>query len=600
MYSAVVDVKANLQKILDSSLDVICTINADIKFVTVSAAAKKVWGYDPCELVGCSLLSIVAEEDYECTLNSIERIKRDSSKNTCENRIYKKDGSIACIAWTVHWDSEDQLMYCVARSTDNKRKVEDLLVESEEQLRFAQKLARMGSWHIDLIKNKIKWSEGLYEVYGVDKEKCQNPTPELFISLIHPDDRAMCFGEVEKMKKAGKSDHIHRLIRPIDGKTIYVRHLSHEIRNEHGEMVAFTGITQDVTEQKETEINLLLSEKRFKSLVQNGSDIIAILDQQGNFKYVSPTSLRITGYEPEELIGRNVFQMMHPDDIPYMTEKFAEVIEDRNDNIPTEHRFIAKNGDWIWLESHGIDLTTESNIAGIVINARNVTERKKLQEELAQAQKKRQRAITSAVIKAQESERSQLGQELHDNVNQVLTTVKLYNEMLFDGIGDPKDILQKSIHHLQSCINEIRSISKRLSAPTLGKITLEESINELVESINLTKRLKITSTINGLEKKMVQQDFHLTVYRIIQEQLNNIIKHAEAGNVSIIIENTPQEFFLQIEDDGKGFDVKARRKGIGITNMETRTENMHGKMEITSSPGKGCKLVARFPPVHER
>lgn len=599
MPGAVFDVKTDLQKILDSSLDVICTVNADGKFVTVSAAAKKLWGYEPQELIGRNAMSIVIDEDHERTLKNVELIKADPSKNTCENRIRRKDGFITNIAWTAHWDEEDQMMYCVARSIDKKKRVEHLLIESEEQLRFAQKLAKIGNWYIDLNSNKLKWSEGLYEIYGVDKKKWQSPTTELFFSLIHPDDQAMCLGEVEKMKRVGNSDHIHRLIRPEDGKIVYVRHLCREIKNEYGEIVAITGIAQDVTEQKEAEIKLLLSEQRFKSLVQNGSDIIAVLDQQGNFKYVSPTSLRIAGYHPEELIGKNVFHLMHPEDIPFMMERFAEVVEDRNDDTATEHRFMAKNGEWIWLESQAIDRTGEANIGGIVVNSRHVTERKKLENQLAIEQKNRQRAITAAVIKAQECERSQLGQELHDNVNQVLTTVKLYNEMLFDGIGDSKEILQKSIHHLQSCINEIRSISKRLSAPTLGKITLGESVKELVESINLTKRLQIKSIITGLEKKIIPQDFHLTIYRIVQEQLNNIIKYADAKNVSIVIQNTPDKFFLQIEDDGKGFNVKAKRKGIGITNMETRTENMHGKLEIISSLGKGCKLIACFPPISE-
>jgi signal transduction histidine kinase len=150
---------------------------------------------------------------------------------------------------------------------------------------------------------------------------------------------------------------------------------------------------------------------------------------------------------------------------------------------------------------------------------------------------------------------------------------------------------------LQSCINEIRSISKRLSAPTLGKITLKESIKELVDSINMTRRLQISYDISGLNKLPVPEDVHLAIYRIIQEQLNNIIKHADASKVSIELHNTEEGMLLQIEDDGKGFDPREKRKGIGITNMETRTENIHGKLALISAPGKGCILKARFPSI---
>lgn len=594
MLTALSEARTNIQKILDFSLDVICTIDSQDRFVTVSSASKEAWGYDASELIGINCINIVFNEDRESTALSIAQLKEDPSKVYCENRIVKKDGSLANTAWSAYWHEEDEMLYCVARVIDKQKKIAHLLVESEEQLLFAQRLAKMGNWYIESHTHEVKWSQSLYEVYGIDKNLYPHPTLEFFFSLVHQDDLPSTYQSFEMLKQTGMAEHVHRFTRP-DGKTIYLRHLARVIKNEQGAVTAYSGVVQDITEQKETEINLSISEEKFKSLVQNGSDIIAVLGEQGLFKYVSPTSLKIAGYQPEELVGQSAFELIHPEDINYVLDKLQEVMIEKNDRIPTEFRFISKSGEWIWLEALGIN-RNETNIGGIVINARDITERKKLQEQLAEEQQKHQRAITSAVIKAQESERSQLGQELHDNVNQVLTTVKLYNEMLFDGLGDPKDILQKSIHHLQSCINEIRSISKRLSAPTLGKITLGESINELVESINLTKRLQITSVITGLEQKIIPQDFHLTIYRIVQEQLNNIIKYAEAKNVSIIIRNTPHEFFLQIEDDGKGFNIKAKRKGIGITNMETRAENMNGKLKIISSPGKGCKLIAQFPP----
>lgn len=595
MYTDVANVKTDLQKLLDFSPDVICTIDAERKFVTVSAAAKALWGYDPEELIGRDCMSLIIEEEYASALYNHLRVKTEPAKTCFENHIYKKDGSIINLSWSAYWDKEDDLMYCVAKTIE-KKKAEQWFAETEEQLRFAQKLARIGSWHIDFVANDTKWSEGLFDIFGLNKEQCQQPSMELFFSLVHPDEQSACYKELDRLMQVGRADYTHRMIRP-DGKTIYVRHLCETVTNGTGKVIALTGVLQDITLQKQAEINLELSEQKFKSLVQNGSDIIAVLDEQGTFQYVSPTALTIAGYQPEELVGKNAFSLIHPDDVSYVLEKLQEVIDDKNDHVPTQHRFRAKNGDWVWLESQGNSLKKEKNMEGIVINARHITERKKLEEQLAIEQKNRQRAITSAVIKAQESERSQLGQELHDNVNQVLTTVKLYNEMLLDGIGNSKDILQKSVHHLQSCINEIRSISKRLSAPTLGKISLEDSIRELVDSINLTNRLQIDFSTAGLKSKMIPQDLHLAIYRIIQEQLNNIIKYAEAKHVSIQIQNSHAGLLLQIEDDGKGFDTKAKRNGIGITNMETRAENMNGRLHIASEKGKGCRLTAKFPPI---
>ncbi|HEV7334139.1 MAG TPA: sensor histidine kinase [Flavisolibacter sp.] len=218
------------------------------------------------------------------------------------------------------------------------------------------------------------------------------------------------------------------------------------------------------------------------------------------------------------------------------------------------------------------------------------------QKEAREAEAKQQhKLITEAVIQAQESERSLIGLELHDNINQVLTTVKLHNEMLLEGIGDPKVILPRTLHYLQNCINEIRGLSKRLSAPTLGKISLEESVKDLVDSINLTSKVRIHRQITGMEKGALSQDLHIGIYRILQEQLNNVLKHAEASEVKIQLERRENTIRLCITDNGKGFTVHTRKIGIGLMNMRTRAENLSGTFEVKSKPGQGCKVVVVVP-----
>lgn len=210
-------------------------------------------------------------------------------------------------------------------------------------------------------------------------------------------------------------------------------------------------------------------------------------------------------------------------------------------------------------------------------------------------EKQRHKLITEAVIRAQESERSAIGLELHDNINQVLTTVKLHNEMVLDGVGDPKIFLPRAAQYLQNCINEIRSLSKRLSAPTLGKISLEESVKDLVDSINLTGKVKITCQLSGLDKQVLKQDLHLGLYRILQEQLNNVLKHAEASEVLIKLDCISNKIRLSVTDNGKGFMVQSNKSGIGLMNMQTRAENLNGTFQLDSKPGQGCKVEVVIP-----
>ena len=210
-------------------------------------------------------------------------------------------------------------------------------------------------------------------------------------------------------------------------------------------------------------------------------------------------------------------------------------------------------------------------------------------------ERKRHKMITEAVIQAQEKERSLIGLELHDNINQVLTTVKLHNEMILEGLGDPKELLKRASGYLQDCINEIRSLSKRLSAPTLGKIRLEDSVKDLVDSINSTSKVRITHEISGFEDQALRQELHVGLYRILQEQLNNVLKHAEANNVQVHLTQQNGKIILSIIDDGKGFSMSRDRQGIGLMNMQTRAESLNGSFSLTTNPGKGCKVVVVLP-----
>lgn len=223
----------------------------------------------------------------------------------------------------------------------------------------------------------------------------------------------------------------------------------------------------------------------------------------------------------------------------------------------------------------------------------NITKRKRLEEQPQKETEQRQKRITAAIIHTQEKERAILSKELHDNINQVLTMVKLYNEMSLNDADNRQQLIKSSIQHLNYCINEIRSVSKTLSSYTLKDMGLKVSIAELINAVNLTRKSKIQFKWQGRDK--LPEEVQVAVFRMAQEQIGNIIKHAAAHNVQVTLLTKKQQLAIRITDDGKGFDVTQIKTGTGISNMRHRIEALDGKMEITSSPGKGCMLVATIP-----
>ncbi|HEV7331559.1 MAG TPA: PAS domain S-box protein [Flavisolibacter sp.] len=702
----------NFEKLLSSLVDIICVCDGEGIFHYISSSAEQMLGYTPEEMTGHSFLDFIYPPDAPKTAQVLKEKKSNCQVSNFENRYRKKDGTVVPLLWSWRWDEDDQLFYCVVRDASDK-------YNAEQRLMKAQEMARVANYEFNVVTNQYTYvSDTIFEIFGVNRKTFPEYTSELFWSLVHPDD-------IPIVKKALTApDHLFsttltfRIVRP-DGIVAYIKRnreaiydndgrliktigtiqdISDLVRSEqalreseerfrflvqHGnEMIAIldkegfytfvsnnvnqvvgyeaeelvgqnalqlihpddlpamyahlqhiqfceiitTGAfrflakdgewrwvestvsnhlhnpiiggllinTRDITEKKRKEEALQFSEQRLDALVQNGSDLIVIIDEKGGFRYSTNNIASILGYAPDELKDKNAFEFIHPDDLKKVADEIAKVVRNEEANGVT-HRFLHKNGEWIWLESKGTNHLDNSAIGGILVNARNINDRVKLQKRLNRELINKQREITSAVIRAQESERSQLGLELHDNVNQILTTVKLYNEMYLTGYMQDKELLAKATQYTQECINEIRSISKRLSAPTLGKISLEDSVRELVDSINLTGRLEIIYVPKGFAGCTVAEDIHLAVYRIVQESLNNVIKYSEAQLVCIELGRTDDNISLKITDNGKGFDTSARRVGIGITNMRTRAENLNGTFSIKSEPGKGCEIEILFP-----
>jgi two-component system, NarL family, sensor histidine kinase UhpB len=157
------------------------------------------------------------------------------------------------------------------------------------------------------------------------------------------------------------------------------------------------------------------------------------------------------------------------------------------------------------------------------------------------------------------------------------------------------DLLQTSFKNLGFAIEQIRQFSNALIAPSLGDVTLVQAIKDLIDIIRMTSSLKLEFNNNDYDGQSIDNAIQLMLYRIVQEQTNNIIKHSGAKHVSINLSSTPTQIMMVIEDDGVGFDPKKTHKGIGLRNMAHRAEFYNGKIRIISAPGKGCRLELFIP-----
>ena len=220
--------------------------------------------------------------------------------------------------------------------------------------------------------------------------------------------------------------------------------------------------------------------------------------------------------------------------------------------------------------------------------------RKKMQERIIEEEKRYQRLLTQQVIAAQEKERAYIGRELHDNVNQVLTTVKLYLETALNKEDLKDHFISRSMQLVNGSINEIRNLSHQLSSPTLGTGSLIDTINALIEMVVTSGNLVIEFD-HRKYCRSIDMSQKLALYRIVQEQLNNILKHAAATKVWISLKQTDTSTILIIKDNGIGFNHAEKQNGIGLNNIITRVKALDGNVLIKSAVQKGCMLRVFIP-----
>jgi two-component system sensor histidine kinase UhpB len=338
-------------------------------------------------------------------------------------------------------------------------------------------------------------------------------------------------------------------------------------------------------ERKKVEEALLVSEEKYKQMFYQNFFPSWIYDPDSlKILEVNEAAINKYGYTREEFLTLTLKDIRPPEDIP----KLLKTMGAQEGQIKLwKHK--KKNGDIMMVEVAFFPVIYFGKVASQA-QIHDVTEEVTLQNKLKEQQTAEQKNITAAVLKALESDRAHLGAELHDNINQMLATSMLYLEHAQNFIEERDKLIPKSLDVIALAIKEIRKLSRTLIVSDISDLGLQKAIEEMIANIVLVKKMQISLCMESFPEKKIDADIKIAVYRIIQEQLTNILKHANASTVSIDLKKEGKQIALEIGDNGKGFDTTLHRKGVGITNINSRVSLYDGEVKIDSAPGKGCTL----------
>ena len=354
-------------------------------------------------------------------------------------------------------------------------------------------------------------------------------------------------------------------------------------------------IIDNTIREKKLKQALRKSEEKYRIVVGNAT-IGIFVTRDGYLKFVNPHLVNLSGYSEEELTSRPFVDFVHPDDRAMVMEHHIARIKGEEAPEVYLFKFIKKNDKTIWLENKGVLITWEGNPATLNFLA-DVTERKQ-SEDLVHN-------LSHMLMQAQERERQMISYELHDSIGQNLSTLKIGCDMLFEnqpaispGLRGKMAELSKL---LEQTITDVRNLAYGLQPPGLDEMGLVKALEMYCEEFYERNGVKVEFQSAGLHSFDMDSNSEIHIYRLVQEGLNNIRKHADAAQVNIMLMGASPNVILRIEDNGKGFDVTARElalsneKRLGLRSMKERVNLLGGQMTIQSRPMKGTKIFIKIP-----
>ena len=423
----------------------------------------------------------------------------------------------------------------------------------------------------------------------------KNDQTASILDYIHPDDREMVI-EDHRRRIAGEEVPKIYPLRLIDrqGNVKWIQ--NNMVIVEWEGRPATLNLMLDITSRKQALDALAESEEKYRLLFENDSDAVMIFDSETQqFEDANLAALDLFGYSKGEFLDLTV------EDISAEIDKTRQAVRAiSSDNTAAMHvplrYFRCKDGSTFPGEiSAGKFISAgRPKIIGAV---RDISDRVQAEEKI--------RGLTREQIKVQEEERNRIARYLHDHVAQDLSTLKISIETLFDDpdklTPEKKQKLSEISRILQESISSVRDLSYDLRPAGMEQLGLVRTVYQLCEDFSQNNKIPVDFFSAGIDVLKLDFDTAINIYRLIQEGLNNIRKHAGADRVIIRLVASSPNIILRIEDDGRGFDVASRlsmalkEKRMGLSSMEERVSLLGGRMDIKSRIGQGTRILIEIP-----
>jgi PAS domain S-box-containing protein len=645
--------------IAETSDDIIFQLDTRGIILYCSPSIEKILGYTLADVKGNPLDRYLAPSDVSEARESLQRLLFGEKIPAFELNVFSKSGTSVPFEVAVSSYLEKKVVkfiFGIARDITDRKLIEEALKRREEHLRVAVEGGNLGTWEHDLITGETIWNYLLYDFLGRDPSR--PITGETFFEYIHKEDLPRIR---ERLKKAyrNKTEFMDefRIIRE-DGQERWLASFGRIYRDLSGQPILNAGVNLDISERKRAEQKLRESEERASrqlselEIIYHSAPVgLCVFDREFRYTRINNRLAEMNGVPAKEHIGRTPWEVV-PDLAPTVEPIFKRVLHSGQPVLNAEFSGVTLAQPSVvrfWNE-HWLPIKDAAGrVIGVNVVAEDITERKQFQaklikyqdeletevtkrtEKLAQANKqlmaevarreryeealrgatkkilmesKRRRFLSGKLVETLERDRRDVAMYLHDQIGQMLATLRMELVMMrkraLGASGPPNDKLRRLEDRVVGVMEHVREITRRLRPDVLDTLGLVPALRSLVEIFRNELGLRIRFYYKELSHE-ISPEKSLALYRIAQEALNNVSKHAQATEVfvNLILKNDAVQ--LTVEDDGIGFNCDEIVKShagegpLGIMIMRERAVLAGGELSLESDIGKGTNVVAEIP-----
>jgi len=469
------------------------------------------------------------------------------------------------------------------------------LQENEERLALAADSAGAGLWTLDYGTGVFWATQRTRAIFGYPPNEIINV--ERFEASVHPDDRDLVLGAIERSASAGEYVNAeYRIILPGDGRVRWIASRGRPHLNSTGESERLMGVSIDVTERKLSEEAHRASESRLAA----GADLVGLgyyeADYGEGIMYVDDRMRDLCGVPPGRAEGLQVLEFwkehLHPDDGGRVLRLRDHLHDGRLDRLSLEYRFLHPTRGELWIQHlasvSARDATGRATRTVGVL--RDITDRKRVEDEL--------RDLSRRLIGAHEEERALLARELHDDFSQRLAALAIDVGRAVGAASDTShaQTMRTIREGLVRLSEDIHALAYQLHPSVLEELGLAEALRAECERRRRQDTLDLSLEIGPLPAE-VGHDAALCLFRVAQESLSNVARHAGAGAAGVTLRQDTDGLLLAVRDDGVGFEPASpgRGRSLGLASMRERVRLVSGTLDIESAPGRGTSVIAWVP-----